>query len=188
MNARLTYNDRFDDEPEEVSTGLRYVHGCEEAAGDGGFKPLMQAMPAVVETLGNLHIVGGNCDSPIEEQLGAFMLTVFREGGLDLKLCKDTEIGKIGNALILVPQYRWHHYRSDWAILRPADDQRALLVECDGKEFHSSAAQLQHDATKDAAAADYGHLTMRFTGSRIYRDPRGCARKVFDAWTGSNAA
>lgn len=162
--------------------------GSEEV--EGVFNPIsvLQATLPVIETLHNHTVVSGNCDSPIEEILGAFILTVFREEGAALKLCRVADLRTIGPSLVLVPQYKWHFYRSDWAILRPAYEETALLVECDGAEFHSKPEDVDRDRRKDAAALDYGHITMRFPGSRIYRDPRGCARSVFETWAGGNAA
>jgi very-short-patch-repair endonuclease len=61
----------------------------------------------------------------------------------------------------------------------------ALLIEADGKYFHSSATQKNHDAKKDAAALSRGYLTVRFTGGDIYKDADGCAEKIYDAVYGS---
>lgn len=168
--------------------GEENYRGSEEVEGVFHPQSMLEATIPVIETLHNQAVVSGNCDSPIEEMLGAFILTVFREEGAPLKLCRVADLRTIGSSLVLVPQYAWHFYRSDWAILRPAFEETALLVECDGQEFHSSPAHIEHDRKKDAAALDYGHITMRFPGRLIHKDPRGCARKVFNAWAGGNAA
>lgn len=166
-----------------------YVRGSEDDAGDFCPKPLVAAMIPVIETLGNqAAISGANCDSPIEELLGAYLLTVFRENDCKLHLCHFAGVSKLRNERLLVSQFKWHHYRTDWAIIQPSESDRALLIECDGRDFHSSPEQIDHDKKKDSAAHDYGHLTMRFPGRLIHKDPRGCARKVFDVWSGSNAA
>lgn len=168
--------------------GEEDYRGSEEV--EGGFRPqsMLEATIPVIETLHNQQIVSGKCDSPIEEMLGAFIMTVFREEGAPLKLCLVSDLKKIGTSLILVPQYKWLYYRSDWAVLCPAFSMTAVLIECDGAEFHSSPQQIEHDRKKDAAALDYGHITMRFPGRLIHKDPRGCARKVFETWAGGNAA
>lgn len=107
----------------------------------------------------------------------------FERARMPLKLCKMINLRDTPDALLLIPQFAWSYYRSDWAILNPKRAD-ALLIECDGKDFHSSPEQKAHDAKKDAAALDYGYLTMRFTGSQIHRDADGCAQKVFDAVCG----
>ena len=167
-----------------------YVHGDESDAGD--FKPISirAAATPVFVTLANQGEIlqGGNCDSPIEEMLGAFILTVFEENDCKLHLCNFAKMSELKTERLLVPQFKWHHYRSDWAIIQPAESDRALLVEADGADFHSSPEQIEHDKRKDSAALDYGHITIRFPGRLIHKDPRGCARKVFDIWSGSNAA
>lgn len=177
-----------EDAPEYVRKP--YVRGDESDAGDFQFKSAQQAIAPVIETLANQceAIQGGTSDSPIETTLGAFILTVFRENDCKLHLCTFAKIKDLKTERLLVPQFKWHHYRSDWAILQPAESDRALLIEADGHDFHSSPEQIDHDKRKDAAALDYGHMTLRFPGRLINKDPRSCARKVFDVWSGSNAA
>lgn len=181
MNPAL-YDDGLDADgyPIEEGAPLRFRHGCEEAAGD--FKPIRLATAAksVLERIRIVMEIGGNCDSPIEVEIGAAILTFFERAGQPLKLCKMIEVRNAPDELVLVPQFAWSYYRSDWAILNPTR-AGALLIECDGKDFHSSSEQRAHDLKKDAAAMDRGFLTMRFTGSQIFRDADGCAQKIFDA-------
>lgn len=179
------YNDGLDDDgyPIEEGAALRYRHGSEEGAGD--FKPvqLVHATATAIDRIRAMMDIGGNCDSPIEVQIGAAILMFFEGAGQPLKLCKTIDLRSVPDQLVLVPQFTWSFYRSDWAILNPAR-AGALLIECDGKEFHSSADQKKHDWQKDANAHDRGFLTMRFTGSQIFRDADGCAQKIFDAVCG----
>lgn len=181
------YHDGMDDDGYPISSGsgLRYVHGSEEDAGDGGFRPIQDAMDAAVARIARFHEIGGNCDSPIEYQIGAAILVYFERAGQRLSLCKtvDLESALGADKLLLVPQFAWSYYRSDWALYNPVT-KSALLIECDGKDFHSSAEQRAHDAKKDAAAIERGYLTMRFTGSRIFRDPDGCAQNIYDVVNG----
>ena len=179
------YDDGLDDDgyPVEQGAALRYRHGSEENIGD--FKPvqLVHVTVTAIDRIRAMMDIGGNCDSPIEVQIGAAVLMFFERAGQPLKLCKTIDLRRAPDQLVLVPQFAWSFYRSDWAILNPAR-AGALLIECDGKEFHSSAEQLAHDAKKDAAAHDRGFLTMRFTGSQIFRDADICAQKIFDAMQG----
>lgn len=160
-----------------------FIPGDESEVGD--FKPikLVHATASAIDRIRLILNIGGNCDSPIEAQLGAAVLMFFERAGHPLKLCKTIDLGKAPDELVLVPQFAWSYYRSDWAILNPAR-QGALLIECDGKDFHSSAEQRKHDWQKDANAHDRGYLTMRFTGSQIFRDADGCAQKIYDAVCG----
>lgn len=158
----------------------RYVRGSEADAGD--FKPISIGAAAgdALERVRLILNLSPSTDSPIEAQLGACIIRFFERSGVPLKLCKAINVKNAPHGLLLVPQFAWSIYRSDWAIL-DARRHGALLVECDGKEFHSSDAQRAHDAKKDQAALDYGFLTLRFTGSRIFRDAEGCAQKIYDA-------
>jgi hypothetical protein len=164
----------------EPSGRKPFVHGCEEDVGD--FRPikLVNAMQSAINRIRVMMDIGGNCDSPIEVQIGAAILTFFERSGNPLRLCKTVDLRSLPDELVLVPQFAWSFYRSDWAILNPAR-HGALLIECDGKDFHSSAEQRKHDWQKDANAHDRGYLTMRFTGSQIFRDADGCAQKIHDA-------
>lgn len=125
-------------------------------------------------------------DSPIETILGAAIIMAFRHGEKPLALA--TEPSREATVLLLIPQFRWLHYRSDWAIYNPKTTG-ALLIECDGKAFHSSDDAISHDRQKDQKARDMGFLTMRFTGSEIHRRADECAKTIFDfVYGGSRGA
>lgn len=145
------------------------------------FEPLGDIVVRVVELALAAHKLGSSCESPIEEQLGAAILVEFESAGHPLKICTTLEVSANKDDLLLVPQYRWGIYRSDWAILKPEKGAQALLIEADGKAWHSSAEQQAHDAKKDRAAHERGHLTMRFTGSEIYKNAKNCAKQIHQA-------
>lgn len=176
------YYDGLDADGNPVNEPWRqpYVHGSEADVGD--FKPVTfgGALVKAVERAAASVLASGSADSPIETILGAAVLLCFRAAGKPLLLCLPAEVEKAKGGLLFVPQFRWSIYRSDWAIYNTRTSG-AMLLECDGKEFHSSADQRAHDLKKDAAAHDRGFLTMRFTGSEIHRDADGCAKKVYGA-------
>jgi very-short-patch-repair endonuclease len=67
-------------------------------------------------------------------------------------------------------------YRADMMV---EDDGRKLVVECDGREFHAvTKEQVERDKRRDRYCVAKGIFVMRFTGSEITRDPRGCAAEV----------
>lgn len=176
------YGDGLDDDgyPLPPSGRKRYCHGSEEDAGE--FRPvsLAEGTASVLERLARYKEIGGSTDSPIEDLMGASMLMFFARTDHPLTLCKNIDLANVPEGLLLVPQFKWGFYRSDWAIVN-AKTGGAFLVECDGKEFHDSREQKEHDAKKDMAALDRGFLTMRFPGWRINKDPDSCAQKVYDA-------
>lgn len=190
MSARFIqppeYDDGLDADGYVVHNPWRepYVHGCEKHAGDFEPKALARVTADAIDRINHCIQVSPTSDSPIETTIGAAILMFFDRAGLTLKLCKMIDLRSAPDALLLVPQFAWSYYRSDWAILNPKREG-ALLIECDGKDFHSSAEQRKHDWQKDANAHDRGYLTMRFTGSQIHKDADGCAQKIFDAVCGS---
>jgi very-short-patch-repair endonuclease len=80
--------------------------------------------------------------------------------------------------LRLVPQYELFGYRYDFAILHPRLGQVLALVECDGKEYHSTVEQLANDREKDAAANSINAFVVRYSGVAITRNPKDCAENL----------
>lgn len=99
------------------------------------------------------------CESPIEIDLGAALVPL---------LSVD---------LILLPQFKLGRYRYDFAVMTAAR-KPLLLVECDSKEFHSSAAQKANDRAKDKAAADAGLRLERVTGGEIFHGSKTVAQRL----------
>lgn len=174
------YNDGLDDDgyPIVHKQELRYVRGSEADVGEN-FNPTVVGgfLARIIERAKAAVSVAPTSDSPIESILGAAIILCFRDGGKPLVLA--TDISEAPAKLLLVPQFKWGIYRSDWAIYNPKTTG-ALLIECDGKDYHSSDEQIAHDKKKDQAAHDRGYLTVRFSGSQIHRDADGCAGSIFN--------
>lgn len=66
-------------------------------------------------------------------------------------------------------------YRADM-LIQVGD--RQLVVECDGAAYHGSPEQVERDKRRDRYCAARGIHVMRFSGSEIHRDPRGCAAEI----------
>jgi very-short-patch-repair endonuclease len=98
------------------------------------------------------------CESPIERQFGTAAAAVF---------------GRVG--LRVVPQYELSGYRYDFAIRHLRFERPLALIECDGKEFHSTAEQLDNDHKKHVAAGEIGIFVIRYSGAAIVRDAKDCA-------------
>lgn len=158
-----------------------YKPGDESDAGDFRASHVSAFFPMVLERAGHFAIIGDITDSPIEDMLGAALLMRAKALRIDLRVSKDRNRPS-GDGAFLVPQFRWGIYRSDWAIV-VGDLKGVLLIECDGKEFHSSPDQIEHDRNKDQAARDRGWFTWRFTGAQINMDADGIAKRILDAIT-----
>ena len=132
----------------------------EEEQGD--FKPIFDVVPHLFEIWAAAATIAPKCESPIEIELGSRITAA-------LGVINDPKL-KLRQQYVLGP------YRYDFAITR--DDKLIALIECDGKEFHSTDDQLRRDRAKDHLAAKQDVHMFRFSGSEIVRDGRSCVRKV----------
>lgn len=178
-------NDGLDEDgkPLNFRDKIPYVRGSEAAIGKVKPVSLGAALDKAVGRVAAAMRIGDSAESPIEVQIGAAISEFFRRADHPLKLCLTLDPSNLADELVLVPQFSWSYYRSDWAILNPSKEG-ALLIECDGRDFHSSDEQKAHDRRKDLAALERGYLTLRFTGTQIFRDADKCAQQVFDAVCG----
>jgi very-short-patch-repair endonuclease len=121
-------------------------------------RPLSHFIPAVLELCATAFAIRPSCESPIEVMLGA---------RLTVALQKIEE-----SRLSLSFQYPLGRYRYDFAITR--EEKLVALVECDGKEFHSTEAQISSDRAKDKLARQNGVPIYRFSGSEIFKNEKEC--------------
>jgi very-short-patch-repair endonuclease len=102
-----------------------------------------------------------NTESPIEAALVRAIREWVRFNGLLTQVTTQAEIGP---------------YRADILVREVG---RFLVVECDGADFHCiTKEQVERDKRRDRYCVARGIYVMRFTGSEITRDPRGCAAEV----------
>jgi very-short-patch-repair endonuclease len=132
----------------------------EEATGE--LKPISSIMAELAEIWASAATIAPKCESPIEVDLGARLSHA-------LGLIDDS-------TLLLVPQYILGSYRYDFALSR--NGKPIALIECDGREFHSTEEDVANDRAKDALAANEGLLLFRFSGSEIFRDTKECVRII----------
>ena len=58
--------------------------------------------------------------------------------------------------------------------------KKPLVIETDGKNWHSSKKQMNHDYERENDLKLAGYDVMRFTGSQVYNKPFDCISSVFD--------
>lgn len=133
------------------------LHGSEEIVGPGGLFPIGPAAEAAANHSAGALFLAPMCESPIEIELGAYVLREIEDRGIRL-----------------AAQYNWLSFRMDFALLR--EYLPLLFIECDGKEFHSTPDQIANDRRKDAAAAAARIPLLRFSGSDIFRRGEACAQ------------
>jgi very-short-patch-repair endonuclease len=127
------------------------------------FKPFSMCLREALDSASIAHSFEAQCDSYIEIELG-------------IKLAKALRV--TGDAFVLKPQFPLGRYLYDWAILRKEHQHPVILVECDGKEFHSTPEQMENDARKDKLARSKRIFLRRFAGSEIHRAPDHCVAKI----------
>lgn len=91
-------------------------------------------------------------DSPIEDALK------YELQGRQIEFEAQKEIGK---------------YRVDFYFAKAK-----LVVECDGKEYHSDFIQQEKDIKREFEIMKKGYIVLRFKGSEIYQDVIGCVDKI----------
>ena len=69
----------------------------------------------------------------------------------------------------------------DLYVKREGRPKPLVLIECDGKEFHSTDDQIANDRAKGALAVKSGIPLFRFSGSEIFRELDRCVVQVFKA-------
>jgi very-short-patch-repair endonuclease len=139
------------------------------------FVPLRVALLKAVQCAAESATMAGVTESPIETIFGAKLALALRP------VCEELgwkfSIGAQPDADVsLQPQYPLQQYRYDFAVL--AKGQPLILIECDGKEFHSTEQQQANDRLKDRAALMAGIQLVRFSGSEINNDIDRCIRRT----------
>lgn len=117
------------------------------------------------------------CESPIEADFAVAFLGITKHNGRavnpvivpfrDMRHFADTDV-------LLIPQWPIGRYRYDF-LARSAHHARVVLIECDGKDFHSSREQTANDRRKDEEAKRAGIPLLRFKGTELFRDAHSCA-------------
>lgn len=132
------------------------------------FKPLVAGLADAFEHIATP--VEGN-ESPIEHWLGSALALYFSR--IAPRHGATFAIGKPGSNdrpahFVLIPQYPLRDYRYDFALAISGEPRPILLIECDSKQFHSSAEEIENDANKTSAASIAEIKLIRIKGGEIY--------------------
>jgi very-short-patch-repair endonuclease len=133
------------------------------------------------------HEVFRRCESVIERMMADALRTVAAD--LKYDLCPayfDAPRAALAGAVEprmfwIMAQRRIATYRADFVIVGQDRDGvlDALVVECDGKKWHSSSEQVEHDIKRNREMRTMGLAVKRFTGAEIFFEPEMCAWDVF---------
>lgn len=124
----------------------------------------------------NMSAVAGLCESPIETSLAR---SLFQAGMFKLSPSGIPD-EKRGGWVYVVPQYEVGRYRLDFALFCIAYDGEIIQIdlECDGKEFHSTADQVRRDADRNATLVSEGWVVLRYRGGPVHHRPNECANEI----------
>jgi very-short-patch-repair endonuclease len=131
---------------------------------------LSATVKAVAETYQTKH------ESPIE---GILCTALYRDlgyrrgpGVFDRSIISNLREAAGGTSAGWVfTQHQIGRYRADLLIVAvpSTGSVETLVVECDGKDFHSSTTQIADDIERAAEIRRVGYRLIRFSGSDIYR-------------------
>jgi very-short-patch-repair endonuclease len=146
----------------------------DEVVPTGELKPFRIGLVKAVEAAAERFIMAAETESPIETIFGAQLALTLRP------FCEDIgwefSVGTGNDDIVLHPQFPLDRFRYDFAVRAKWKLKPLVLVECDGKEFHSSADQRANDILKDESASRAGVRLIRITGSEIHCDVDACVK------------
>jgi very-short-patch-repair endonuclease len=130
----------------------------------GGFEPIAVPAAQFLDSIAIAMEIGSLCDSEIEVDLAVALTKA-------LRVIDDP-------SLSLRHQFHLGRFLYDLYFKREGRSKPLLMIECDGKEFHSTDEQIANDRAKDARAARLGIPLLRFSGSQIFRELDCCTQQV----------
>ena len=78
-------------------------------------------------------------------------------------------------------QYEIPPYRVDFALV-----DKKIVIECDGRDFHTSDEHRKRDKIRDEFIVKQGWKVKRFTGSQIYNEPYNIAKEIINMYYPQN--
>ena len=132
----------------------------------------VEPTPPAPSPLDALFAAGDVAESPIEHR----MLRAIILRGVTRSAHGQERIAEIGSAL-LYAQLPIGQYRVDIAL---TDGIARLVVECDGRAYHSNEAQLLADRRRDRGLTLAGWRVIRFSGSEICKNADACAAEALE--------
>lgn len=73
-------------------------------------------------------------------------------------------------------------YRVDFELVNYLNDKK-ILIECDGYDFHSEKKQMKKDYERQRNLENAGYTVIRFLGTEIFNNPLQC---VYDLYKRAN--
>jgi very-short-patch-repair endonuclease len=146
-----------------------------------------ESKASIIDDLEHDFALGlSSCESPIERLFMAALLNpdTIRQFDITTRSIMRPPSRLIAHAspppmvgLYIYPQIIIGDYRVDFYLsLVEHDKHHALIVECDGHDFHEKTKeQARRDKARDRYLVGQGYRLIRFTGAEIFADPIGTA-------------
>lgn len=97
-----------------------------------------------------------------------------------LYACLKKKVDMKKNKIYINPQAVIEKYRVDFMVGYDIDDiNNALVIECDGFEYHSTKKQMAADNKRERRIREIGYDVIRFSGTEIYNDVEMCVNEIF---------
>lgn len=161
------------------------VAECSERARGGlallGFEG--EAATSLIEKARAQYLAHLNlCDSPIEQVMLAGMAFMV----VPMSDCFPPAIHDVMSGdpwpvqpVVIAPQFNIARYRLDFLVqIKTNRRLTQIVVECDGKQFHSERDAMLADEARDAYLRALGIRTIRYRGSWIYRNSTTVADEI----------
>jgi very-short-patch-repair endonuclease len=138
-------------------------------------RPLAEVLDALLYAFGQMYRT--KTESPIEAMLcfALYRDLGYRHGTGALSRARVAELrasigDRVSGAAWVFTQYPIGRYRADLLVVAipHIGPPACLVVECDGKDFHSSSDQVAYDDERDWEIREAGFPVIRFSGSAIY--------------------
>jgi len=155
------------DEPREYVTGMP-MH-------------IIGGVIRALETAGAAMEIVGAAESPIEEMFGGALTAELRRRytAEEFGIFNPAEPNEHpAGCMMLVAQFELLRFRYDFALRFRGSPDPFLLIECDGKQFHSSPEQIANDRRKDECALKHGVHLIRLKGGDIHYRIEKCVAEV----------
>jgi very-short-patch-repair endonuclease len=155
------------DEPREYVTGMP--------------EHIIGGVIRALETVGAAMEIAGATESPIEEMFGGALTAELRRRYTpeQFGIYNPSEPSEHpSGCMMLIAQFDLLRFRYDFAMRVQGFPRPFLLVECDGKQFHSSPEQMANDRRKDECAFKHAIPLIRFTGGDIHYRIEKCVAQV----------
>jgi len=143
---------------------------------DGFAKSLSDAIIPTIDFSRMAATLSRQTESPIETIFLMDLKICLREMNQPFLICRQDQKLRFdeNSHLLIIPQFWWKFWRFDFAFKWPLKAMPSVIVECDGKQFHSSPEQIAKDRAKDEEAKRLNIQLLRFTGSEIHESARAC--------------